>query len=51
MRTPFSHMNGGSHHEFKSWDPLFMGEEGARIYGTPGVHNNFSQHTFGGMHP
>ena len=41
MHAPSSHMNGGSHHEFSLWDPPFMWEEGARIYGTPGVHNNF----------
>ena len=41
MHAPFSHMNGRSHHEFNQWDPPFMWEEGARIYGTPGVHNNF----------
>ena len=42
MRTLPSHMNGGSHHEFNQYDPPFIWEEGVRIYGTPGVHNNFS---------
>ena len=35
-------MNGGSHHEFNYYDPLFMWDERIRIYGVPGVHNNFS---------
>ena len=36
MHAPSSHMNGGSYQ-----DPPFMWEEGVRIYGTPGVPNNF----------
>ena len=37
MRTPSSHMNSGSHHEFNYWGSLFMWEERARIYGTLGI--------------
>ena len=28
------------------WDPPFIWEEGARIYGTSGVHNNFPKNIF-----
>ena len=41
MHVFSSHMNGVSHHEFSLWDPPFMWEKGARIYGIPRVHNNF----------
>ena len=43
MRAPSSHMNGGSHELNLWWDPPFMWEEGVRIYGTPGMPNNFPQ--------
>ena len=41
MRVPSFHMNGRFHYEFNQWGPPFMLEEGARIYGTPGIHINF----------
>ena len=41
MRASSSHMNGGSHKLNSWWDPPFMWEEETRIYGTPGVPNNF----------
>ena len=41
MRTPSSHMNGVSHHEFNQWDLPFMWEERVRIYDIPGIYNNF----------
>ena len=42
MHTPSSYMNGGSHNKFNLWDSSFMWDEGVFIYGTLGVHNNFS---------
>ena len=42
MHIPSSHINDKSYHEFYQWDPPFMWKEGVCIYGTPGVHNNFS---------
>ena len=44
MRAPSSHMNGGSHKLNSWWDPPFMWDEGAYIYGTPGVSNNFPKY-------